>query len=265
MYSGVAACLRCRHLKRRIKPQAFPRIPTSSWNEEIQLPFDIVGKKEARISLHDCCNRPLPSHSSDLNLHRGRRTCLLGRVSPASRALAYPSSKFLRGSLRAPPTQESFSTAVMASGDVVSEVKYLKRLPLYEQEKPFQLFIPIDKDAPDQRSTNLEFELEEQTFHDVRENAYDFALDTHGFQIHEKPTSLDLDAFEDRTVVESQYFKEVEDILKNIEGGYDRIKIFDWRVSKSASHKATKSVESTDTEYRSCGTRPRQCLGRRLT
>lgn len=121
----------------------------------------------------------------------------------------------------------------MACGDVTSHVSYLKKLDLYQKEKPFQLFIPIEKDAPDQRTSNLEFESKECTFHDIRDKIHEYDLDTHGFQVGEYPTKLDLPSFQDRHIVESQYFPEVEQILRNIEGGYDRIFIFDWRVRRS--------------------------------
>lgn len=124
----------------------------------------------------------------------------------------------------------------MACGTVNSQVNYLKKLPLYQREKPFQLFVPIDPDAPDQRATNLEFESNERTFHDIRDRIHDCSLDTHGFQLLDHPTKLDLPSFQDRATVESRYFPEVEQILKNIEGGYDRIFIFDWRVRHTIDH-----------------------------
>lgn len=118
----------------------------------------------------------------------------------------------------------------VACGTVNSQVDYLKRLPLYENEKPFQLFIPIDEEALDQRTSNLEFESKECTFIDIRDRAFDCSLDVHGFQFHQFPTKLEWSTFKNRALVESQYFLEVEQLLKNIESGYDRLFIFDWRV-----------------------------------
>jgi hypothetical protein len=118
----------------------------------------------------------------------------------------------------------------MACGAVTAEIHYLKKLPLYRKEKPFQLFIPVDKNAADPRCTNLEFEPKEQTFVDIRNCIHDFSLDSHGFQVERYPTALDLSSFTDRSAVESQYFTEVEQILKIIDGGYDKVFIFDWRV-----------------------------------
>ena len=118
----------------------------------------------------------------------------------------------------------------MACGTVNSQVNYLKKLPLYQNEKPFQLFIPVDADAPDQRTTNLEFESKECTFSDIRDSVHSYSLDTDGFQVLQFPTQVDPPSFQDRSIVESRYFSEVKDILRNIEGGYDRVFIFDWRV-----------------------------------
>ena len=129
-----------------------------------------------------------------------------------------------------PRHQQTSAYVTMASGTVVGQVNYLKKLPLYQKEKPFQLFVPIDPDDPDQRATNLEFEPRECTFHDINDASHDLSLDKHGIQIVRCPTKVDLPSFRDRGIVESIYFDEVEHILKNIEGGYDRVLIFDWRV-----------------------------------
>ena len=119
----------------------------------------------------------------------------------------------------------------MSCGTVTAKLQYLKRLPLYQKEKPFQLFVPVDEDAADPRSTNIEFETKEQTFVDIRDRLSEYSLDSHGFQVGVHPTALDLASFGNRDMVESQYFAEVEEILKTIDGGYDKVFIFDWRVS----------------------------------
>lgn len=123
----------------------------------------------------------------------------------------------------------------MACGTVQSQVSYLKRLPLYHDEKPFQLFIPIDSDAIDQRTNNLEFEQRECTFSDIRDNVHNYTLDDNAFQALSFPTKLDPTSFKNRSAVESRYFPEIEEILKKIEGGYDRVFIFDWRVNQTMS------------------------------
>ncbi|KAK0613640.1 hypothetical protein B0T14DRAFT_499088 [Immersiella caudata] len=106
----------------------------------------------------------------------------------------------------------------MACGTVTGEINYLKRLDLYQKEKPFQLFIPVDENSPGPRSSNLEFEMKEQTFVDIRENLRDFSLDTHGFKVGIRPTALAPADFYSRDIVETRYFDEVKDIFKNVDG-----------------------------------------------
>ncbi|KAK3368629.1 methyltransferase CmcJ [Podospora didyma] len=134
----------------------------------------------------------------------------------------------------------------MACGTVTAELQYLKRLPLYQKEKPFQLFVPVDEDATDPRTTNIEFETKEQTFVDIRDRLSEFSLDSHGFQVNVHPTGLDLASFANRETVETKYFAEVEQILKTIEGGYDKVFIFDWRVRNSATPKESVIFDMND-------------------
>ncbi|KXJ88484.1 hypothetical protein Micbo1qcDRAFT_17472 [Microdochium bolleyi] len=134
----------------------------------------------------------------------------------------------------------------MACGTVQARVDYLKRLPLYQVEKPFQLFIPIEPDAKDQRPSNLEFESKEVTFHDVRDQLSDCRLDSHGFQLLRHPTGLPSASFENRGLVESVYFDEVRDILKTVDGGYDKIFIFDWRLRDAGRPRAGHEFDMND-------------------
>jgi len=135
----------------------------------------------------------------------------------------------------------------MACGSVTSEINYLKRLDLYQKEKPFQLFIPVDENGPDPRSSNLEFEMREQTFVDIRENLGDFSLDTHGFEVGMRPTALAPADFHSRETVETRYFDEVKDILKKkIDGGYDEIFIFDHRLRDAAVPKEEVLLDMND-------------------
>ncbi len=115
----------------------------------------------------------------------------------------------------------------MASGDVVAELGYLQKLDLYRHEKPFQIFIPIDDG---QRQTNLEFEPRTQKIVDIRPNIKSFQLDAQGFEVRECPTAVSYESFQNEELIKSQYLPEIEEELKFIEDGYDRIFFFDWRV-----------------------------------
>ena len=134
----------------------------------------------------------------------------------------------------------------MASGTVTAEVQYLKRLALYAKEKPFQLFVPVAPDAVDTRSTNLDFEGRDQTFEDIRGREDEYSLDSHGFQVGMHPTRLDPDMFGDRETVESRYFDEVREILRDVEGGYDEVFLFDWRLRNSAKPKEEGLFDMND-------------------
>jgi hypothetical protein len=121
----------------------------------------------------------------------------------------------------------------MAQGPVSAKLNYLKRLPLYKTEKPFQLFLAADHDAPDRRQHNLEFEGQDTDIADIRPRLPKFTLDEHGFQIVRAPTSLSPACFQDKHVVETDYFDQVLELLKGIPGGYDKVFLFDWRVVDS--------------------------------
>ncbi|KAH8881848.1 methyltransferase CmcJ [Thozetella sp. PMI_491] len=134
----------------------------------------------------------------------------------------------------------------MACGTVTAEVQYLKRLGLYETEKPFQLFFPVDKNSEDCRTTNLEFESKLQTFVDIRDRIRDFSLDSHGFQILQRPIVLDPSSYLNRDAVESHYLPEVKQILTTIDQGYDKAFIFDWRVRNSATPREEVEYDMND-------------------
>lgn len=146
----------------------------------------------------------------------------------------------------------------MSSGTVTAEVLYLKKLPLYTKEKPFQLFVPPAADAVDKRADNLEFEAKEQTFVDIRGREDEFSLDTHGFQTGVYPTRLDSDMFGDRETVETRYFDEVREILKDVEGGYDEVFLFDWRVGLQVMFCWFLFTRRLTGAERSCGMRANQ-------
>lgn len=123
----------------------------------------------------------------------------------------------------------------MACGTVEAHIEYLQRLPLYQQEKPFQLFVPIDEQDQDARSTNLAFEQKKQTFVDIRERVNEFSLDLHGFQIQAVPKTFDSQLFKSRQSVEKEYLPEIERLLKGLGDGCDRVFIFDWRLRDASS------------------------------
>ena len=109
-------------------------------------------------------------------------------------------------------------------------IQHMSRLELYKNEKPFQVYIPIPEDSPDQRITNLEFEENTVEFHDIRETEHQPTLDNNGFTVRRYPSALEDGDFLSRPVVESTYFQEMETILKQEDPSIDRIFFFDYRV-----------------------------------
>ncbi|KAA6413645.1 MAG: hypothetical protein FRX48_02006 [Lasallia pustulata] len=124
--------------------------------------------------------------------------------------------------------------------DDTATFHYITWKDLYLREKPFQLFIDIPANVPDQRKTNIEFERKEVGIQDIRENEGTFNLDSHGFLVRRSST---LSSFEDlnTTSVESTYLPAVEKFLRAEVEGVDRVFFFDWRL-RSASTPAVKSI-----------------------
>ena len=109
-------------------------------------------------------------------------------------------------------------------------LKFLQWQPLYETEKPFQIFIDIPEDAKDKRNTNLVFEDVPLVVNDVRGLGKLSSIDEKGF-IYRRHESC-VTNFSDRNVVDKTYLPEIEKLLKNELDGVDRVFFFDWRVSR---------------------------------
>lgn len=112
--------------------------------------------------------------------------------------------------------------------DITTSLNFLQWQRLYEEEKPFQIFINIPEDAEDQRNTNLVFRKVSLDIHDVREHFRDFSLDTNGFMYRQHTTKVT--SFRDREFVIENYLPEIEALLKHEVQGADQIFFFDWRV-----------------------------------
>lgn len=109
-------------------------------------------------------------------------------------------------------------------------LKFLQWQPLYETEKPFQLFVNIPPEAADQRTTNLVFEDVTLPIQDVRELDNDWSIDEKGFVYRRHASKATLEDFASRTAVEEIYLPEVEELLRSELEGVDRVFFFDWRV-----------------------------------
>lgn len=114
------------------------------------------------------------------------------------------------------------------SPSIRAELKFLKWQPLYELEKPFQIFINIPDDAKDKRTTNLNFENVQVELTDARILSPQLSLDERGF-VYRKHEIAPLD-YTNRKEVECAYLPEIESLLKTELDGVDQVFFFDWRV-----------------------------------
>jgi len=99
---------------------------------------------------------------------------------------------------------------------------------LYDEEKPFQIFINIPEDAEDQRSSNLVFEDVRLKVQNLRGFEDTLSLDRNGF-IYVTHRSQVSD-FTQREVVEAKYLPEVEEIIRREVDNVSRVFFFDWRL-----------------------------------
>jgi hypothetical protein len=118
------------------------------------------------------------------------------------------------------------------SQDQKTQFLYLKGLDLYTREKPFQVFLDIPKESPDQRKSNLVYEDgPTEVVHDVRGHESEFSIDTNGFTFIKHQSKLSNEQFEDTRAVEDIYLPECLNLLKENLDGVDRVHFFDWRAS----------------------------------
>lgn len=96
---------------------------------------------------------------------------------------------------------------------VAASFEYLRWTPLYEKQKPYEVFLPLAKFG-DKKETvprsNLAFETRSTTVQDVRGREASYRLDEHGFQFAKHATAVsnlcDADAVDREYVPEMQAF-----------------------------------------------------------
>lgn len=117
----------------------------------------------------------------------------------------------------------------LLTDDVVrAPVHFIKWLPLYEHEKPFNIFINLPKDAQDTRTNNLEFDVVDTNFVNVRGHESAFSLDDHGFEYVDLPHEFE--DFGDRHAVENVYLPQLERYIRQRLPDAEEIAMFEWRV-----------------------------------
>jgi hypothetical protein len=132
--------------------------------------------------------------------------------------------------------RESLQSLMMTTGSkepLQISLAYLKDLPLYEKEKPYEIWMQVPDDIP---RTNCEFyEVKDIPLHDVR-NLYlgDFDLETTGFKYlsHETQYLPDPKIFQQPGQEDSvaPYLAETAQLVKEVMNAR-KVMTYDWRVS----------------------------------
>ena len=125
---------------------------------------------------------------------------------------------------------------------VRATIEFLKRLPLYDREKPFRVYYEIPKTSADQRRTNLEFEERQISFEDLRNNdpvRSAYTLDGQGFSLRNLQSSIPEESFSDRALIEKKFLPQVEQLLRSEIPDITAYYVFDWRL---------RSAETSGTE-----------------
>lgn len=109
-------------------------------------------------------------------------------------------------------------------------VQFLKWTPLYEAEKPFQIFGDLLEGSVDQRKTNLTWEEKRIQVHDFRHHAHNFQLDSHGFAVFQLPRFTELP---DKKTITGEYLPAIQKMLLKELDDVGTVFVFDWRVRRT--------------------------------
>ena len=97
------------------------------------------------------------------------------------------------------------------AGDMTVQLQFLKRLDIYQREKPYWLFVGKPGDVPDAKITHVEMEaVSGIPVHDTSNSEGTYNLDTHGFQF--VTHSQTFEAFDDEKRIEEEYIPQVDKI-----------------------------------------------------
>ncbi|OTA96831.1 hypothetical protein M434DRAFT_392516 [Hypoxylon sp. CO27-5] len=124
-----------------------------------------------------------------------------------------------------------------------ASIQFLKWSPLYEKERPFQIFMDILPDAQDRRKTNLVWDEKDVLVEDFRERADDFQIDTHGFTTRRLPGFTELS---DKDVIQTEYIPAVKKMLQESLQDVGTVFVFDWRVRSSRSESTADKINFSD-------------------
>ncbi|KIM98973.1 hypothetical protein OIDMADRAFT_146645 [Oidiodendron maius Zn] len=120
-----------------------------------------------------------------------------------------------------------------------SSLQFIKWTDLYKTEKPYQMFIDLPPSTP---RTNVDFEVKDVLFRDIRGSEAEIDIDEHGFMMRNIKDIEGLDNNPSTDQIERLYLPVVEELLRREVKGVDRVKIFDWRLRSARSRIDGESV-----------------------
>ncbi|KAI4093392.1 MAG: hypothetical protein LQ348_003105 [Seirophora lacunosa] len=127
--------------------------------------------------------------------------------------------------------------------DEMTKLSYLQWQDVYTAEKPYQVFLALPEGVPEEKLSNLEFDLgDTELIRDLRAADTLFSLDEHGFTTATMelcPHSFSEDE------INNQYIPEVCEMVKKSTNA-DRVISFDWRISKSVSPVKADVIDKND-------------------
>lgn len=112
------------------------------------------------------------------------------------------------------------------------QLSYIRWHEKYHVEKPYQVFMPLPDGIPEEKASNLEFDLgNEEIVKDIRGANNPFTLDEHGFTT----CSMDMSPhwFSEKEIID-RYIPAICEMVKELLKA-DRVISFDWRVNSSTS------------------------------
>ena len=113
-----------------------------------------------------------------------------------------------------------------------ASIFYTKPGPLYDNEKPYFMNIPLDSSwTPKLKQTNVSYTRKTVAVTDIRGHENTFNLDRHGCQLGRLATQLSYDDFASTEAIISRYYEEVKAFLKNSTGAVDVLP-FDFQVRR---------------------------------
>ncbi|KAI2462935.1 hypothetical protein F4781DRAFT_426776 [Annulohypoxylon bovei var. microspora] len=124
-----------------------------------------------------------------------------------------------------------------------ASIQFLKWSPLYQSERPFQIFMDLLPGANDQRKTNLVWEEKDIVVEDFRDRANDFQLDNCGFTTRRLPGYTELS---EKDVIQEEYIPAVKSMLQESLEDVGTVFVFDWRVRSSRSDSTADRINFSD-------------------